>query len=117
MFQHSKRKLAMVVDNCPIEAKKEFEFNILDALYLLRLSWESVAPSTVSGCFNHCGFVSISEDNSTDGVGNEDTRLSLSNTDIDDSRELFAKVNEDVNAEDYLEVDQQTVPYSMKSVF
>ena len=29
---------------------------MLDALYLLRLSWENVSAQTIANCFHHCGF-------------------------------------------------------------
>ena len=39
-----------------IDAGKEFEHNLLDALYLLRLSWSNVKCSTVSGCLSTVDF-------------------------------------------------------------
>lgn len=156
-FVREKRKVAMVVDNCPahpniqcnlraiklvflppnttsksqpcdqgiiqnlkvhyrknlimqliasIEGNREFNFNLLDALYLLRLSWNSVSPSTISRCFKHCGFVSPVEDNPGDPTDSIDSNP---DTDMSETGELLAKVNTSVSVEDYVSVDQEAI--------
>ena len=50
------RKYLLIKLISAIEAKEEFAPNLLDALYLLRLSWENVSAQTIANCFHHCGF-------------------------------------------------------------
>ena len=37
------------------DSNEEFEFNLLDALYLLRNSWDSVKAETIKNCFQNVG--------------------------------------------------------------
>ena len=50
------RKYLLIKLIAAIEAKEEFSPNLLDALYLLRLSWDTVTPQTIANSFRHCGF-------------------------------------------------------------
>ena len=50
------RKYLLIKLIVAIEAKEEFSPNLLDALYLIRLSWDNVSPQTIKNCFDHCGF-------------------------------------------------------------
>ena len=149
-FVTEKRKVAMVVDNCPahpnilkaitlvflppnttsksqpcdqgiiqnlklhyrkhlilqlltsIEAGTEFQFNLLDAIYLLRLAWYSVSPTTVARCFKHCGFVAPKDSPQDDADNDVDT-------DLDETREILSTVSLSVSIGDYLDVDQQVM--------
>lgn len=40
-----------------IDSGKEFAFNLLDAVFLLRQAWNEVAETTLSNCFRKAGFV------------------------------------------------------------
>ena len=88
---------------CSIEAKKEFQFNLLDALYTLRFSWDAVTPSTLSGCFKHCGFVKESS------IEHGDENVSTHDEDMSELNEVLASVSNEVSLDDYLEVDEQVV--------
>ena len=44
-----------------IDSKSDFVFTLLDALRLLRQSWSMVTPQTISKCFRHAGFNSVSD--------------------------------------------------------
>ena len=59
-------------------------------LFTLRFSWDAVTPSTLSGCFKHCGFVKESS------IEHE-------------LNEVLASVSNEVSLDDYLEVDEQVV--------
>ena len=50
------RKYLLIKLIAAIEAKEDFSPNLLDALYLLCLSWENVSVQTITNCFHHCGF-------------------------------------------------------------
>lgn len=43
---------------CCYENDIDFNFNLIDALYLLTKSWEAVTISTIVNCFGHVGFLS-----------------------------------------------------------
>ena len=85
-----------------VEVGTDFQFNLLDALYLLHLSWHNVPPSTISGCLRHCGFVTP-EDNPQNEAGTE------VDTDLEETSELLASINNSVNIGDHLNVDQEVV--------
>ena len=50
------RKYLLIKLISAIEAKEDFAPTLLDALYLLRLSWENVSAQTIANCFHHSGF-------------------------------------------------------------
>ena len=58
------RKYLLIKLIAAIEAKEDFSPNLLDALYLLCLSWENVSVQTIANCFHHCGFTHP-DDNAT----------------------------------------------------
>ena len=102
IIQNLKHLLLQLVTS--INAGEKFEHNLLDALYLLRLSWNNVKSSTVSGCFNHCGYTT-QEDGS-------DQHSPIDETDHSDGEEvglLFSQVNGNVSIDDYLNVDDQVL--------
>jgi hypothetical protein len=39
-----------------IDAKKEFQFNLLDSINLLNFAWKKVKPETLKNCFRKAGF-------------------------------------------------------------
>uniref|UniRef100_H2ZYE0 HTH CENPB-type domain-containing protein n=1 Tax=Latimeria chalumnae TaxID=7897 RepID=H2ZYE0_LATCH len=73
-----KRKVALVIDNCPahptkisglksvklllsrllieIDVGRTYALDILKAINLMKDAWKSVLPNTVANCFAHCGF-------------------------------------------------------------
>ena len=70
----------------------------------LRLSWNNVKSSTVSGCFKHCGFTTQEE--------SPDQQSPIDETDNSDGEEamlLFSQVNSNVSIDDYLNVDDQVL--------
>ena len=96
---HYRKNLLMQM----LTSTEAFEFYLLDAFYQLRLSWNSVLPSTVSGCFRHCGFVTQDESPTEDSEGSRGDSLVLGgvhNTDVSDARQLLEKVNNEVNIGD-----------------
>ena len=58
------RKYLLIKLFAAIEDIEDFSQNLLDALYLLRLSWENVSVQTIANCFHHCGFTHP-DDNAT----------------------------------------------------
>ena len=88
---------------CSIEAKKELQFNLLDVLYTLRFSWDAVTPSTLSGCFKHCGFVKESS------IEHGDENVSTHDKGMSELNEVLASVSNEVSLDDYLEVNEQVV--------
>jgi hypothetical protein len=40
-----------------IDNKVDFEFNLLNALYLLKRAWNEVKQETLANCFRKAGFV------------------------------------------------------------
>ena len=93
-----------------IDAGKEFEHNLLDALYLLRLSWNNVKSSTQCDCFKHCGFTT--QEDSPDQQSPVDE---TENSDGEEARLLFSQVNCNVSIDDYLNVDDQVLTSQMLS--
>ena len=82
----------------------------MDARYLLRLSWNNVKSSTVSGCFKHCRFTTQKE--------SPDQQSPVDETDNSNGEEvglLFSQVNGNVSIDDYLNVDDQVLTSQMLS--
>ena len=84
-----------------IDAGKEFEHNLLDALYLLRLSWNNDKSSTLSGCFEHCGFTT-QEDSPNQQSPVDET----DNFDGEEARLLFSRIDDCFNVDDQVHTSQ-----------
>ena len=56
-----------------IDSKSDSVFTVLNALRLLRQSWSMVTPQTISKCFRHAGFNSVS-DNTNPCVSDSDDK-------------------------------------------
>lgn len=53
LFRHIILKLRI---KC-IEEKREWKFNLLHALRIVKKAWEEVSPATIQNCFKHAKFI------------------------------------------------------------
>ena len=103
------RKYLLIKLIAAIEAKEEFSPNLLDALYLLRLSWDNVAQQTIANCFRRCGFA-IPEGSSSTAPSHTDDPESA------DRDSILARLGssgfelpEGVTFDDFAEVDNKLI--------
>jgi hypothetical protein len=57
------RKLLLRKRLQAIDDEIEFKINLLDALHLIRRSWDMVGAVTISKCFRKAGFIRIQNQN------------------------------------------------------
>ena len=93
-----------------IEAKEGFSPNLLDALYLIRLSWDNVSPQTIKNCFDHCGFKQ--QDADCDNVAGTSTCVSETASEtqlLDQLRTEGVELSDDITFESFVNVDTEVV--------
>ena len=40
-----------------MEAGRELNWTVIDAIYGVQTAWSKVTPATINSCFIHCGFM------------------------------------------------------------
>ena len=90
----------------------DIKISVLDALRIIQTAWSNVSNSTISNCFQHCGFTHGV--NSTDSEeANEDEIRSVLSMFVDlQERSL---IDEEIDPEEYLDADMNEPTSAMST--
>ena len=93
-----------------LEANRDLSFSLLDALYALRLSWDSIPTTIIVNCFHHCHFRVPSNDEVLEQdapFGDCDAEEMNETGNIFETIQMLLNIPTAISFKEYIEVEDQ----------